>query len=215
MVLVSAAACQKQPEAPEPVLGDQVGREHVGEAAEPSGLGERPQGMEGRGDRAPVGPEMGSPSPGNQPPMRGDATGEPAGHEGREEPFGPGAQPNAAMPSEHAVCKSLDGEARLRVEDAQNGVVIVATPKTAAAVSTLKEDAKNIESLARAPAPPGPMGQTGDTCQLFTLAREPGVTTQVNETGNIVRITMTTSDPGGVKRLRQKGREAVAGLSRR
>ncbi|APR85515.1 Hypothetical protein A7982_10864 [Minicystis rosea] len=138
---------------------------------------------------------------------------------------GLGEQPTEGAPAamnERALCDALATGARLRVEDVQNGVAIVAQPKAGTNLSTVREDARRLENAIHANAPtegapttPGAVEHAtrgGETCGLADLARLPSVTTHLTEGGNSVRLMMTTSNPNEVRDLRRITRDELNAL---
>jgi hypothetical protein len=120
----------------------------------------------------------------------------------------PGQQGESAM-SEKSACDALANSAKLRVEDVQGGVSIVATPKTGQDLSTVKDDARHLETAIH-----GAHGAQGETCGIAELGRLPSVTAQVVEGVNSVRINMTTNNAGEVKDLRRIARDEVQDLAK-
>ncbi|MFT3775602.1 MAG: hypothetical protein QM820_60415 [Minicystis sp.] len=125
----------------------------------------------------------------------------------------------AAM-NERALCDALAAGARLRAEDVQNGVAIVAVPKGGTQLSSVRDDARRLESAIRTGSTgEGAAGaqqgtRSGETCGIAELGRLPSVTVQVNEGTNSVRILMTTSNNNEVRDLRRIARDELNALTK-
>lgn len=159
--------------------------------------------------------------PGQQPGQQGLGSG--LGQQGQQgQQPSEGQQGTAPGINERALCESLASEGRMRVEDAQNGVAIVITPKAGNALSTVRDDARRLESAIRQSAGSGEgvvgapqrSPRSGEACGLAELGRLPSVTTQLVEAGNSVRIVMTTSNANEVRDLRRIARDEVNALSK-
>jgi hypothetical protein len=150
----------------------------------------------------PPAPEMGTPSA--EPPKAGPpqpGIGAPQ----------PGAEPApGATANERELCNTLAGHAHLKVEDVQNGVVIVMTPRGGADTSIVKDDARRIENGIHA----GPGGAAGESCGLFTLGRLPSAHVQIVDRPGGAGLMITTTNPAEVKDLRREARDDVSNLGK-
>jgi hypothetical protein len=166
-----------------------------------------------------------------QPGMQGQQQGQQGlgsglgqqGQQGQQQqPPSAGQEPGTTVGvNERALCESLATEGRMRVEDAQNGVAVVITPKAGNQLSTIRDDARRLESAIRTGAgTEGVVGapqrsvRSGESCGLAELGRLPSVTTQLVESGNSVRILMTTNNANEVRDLRRIARDEVNALSK-
>jgi hypothetical protein len=119
--------------------------------------------------------------------------------------------------NERALCDALATSARLRIDDVQNGVVIVATPKAGNDLATVREQARRLENSIRTGG--GEAGaqhgmRAGESCGIAELGRLPSVSTQLTETGNSVRIMMTTNNAAEVRDLRRIARDELNALTK-
>jgi len=135
-------------------------------------------------------------------------------------PPGSGMEPPSAMPApakenERKLCDDLAASAMLHVEDVKNGVTIVAIPKAAASLASVRDDAQRVESTMRQHAAGAAASTPGsEACGLFAVARLPDVTTTLTEGTKSVRILVTTTNPAEVKDLRRLAREQVQDLTK-
>lgn len=157
--------------------------------------------------------QMGTEQPGSTAP--GDVP------DGRDQPrpglgsgLGQPGEPQAGATNERALCDALASGARLQVEDVQNGVAIVATPKQGGSLSSVRDDAKRLESAIHMGAGTHGGAQAGETCGIAELGRLPNVSTQVIEGQSSVRIVMTTANSGEVSDLRRMARTEISSLMR-
>jgi len=178
-----------------------------------SELGTREKGA--RGPEAPKGHEA-QPAQPAQPQQPGLGSG--LGQQAQ-----PGEQPapgetGAPAANERALCEALAKSARLRVEDVQGGVAIVATPRAGTDLSTVREEAQRLENSIRTGAAEGQAGgaqrgvRSAETCGIAELGRLPSVSVQLTEGGNAVRILMTTSNTAEVRDLRRIARDEIGAL---
>jgi hypothetical protein len=124
----------------------------------------------------------------------------------------PPSQAGTTGDSEHMLCNTLATEAKLRVEDVQNGVAIVFTPKAGHDLSAVRDDAHQIETSIHQPGTSG--GQSSQSCGLLSVGRLPSVTTTITEGMSTVRLVMTTSNPSEIKDLRRNARDQVSEISK-
>jgi hypothetical protein len=131
---------------------------------------------------------------------------------GLGQPERPSPEQGEQAMSDKAICDALAQSAKLRVEDVQHGVAIMATPKGDADVSTVRDDARRLSATIQKGAEPH--ADRGESCGLAELGRLPSVTVQMSEGGQGVRILMTTSNPSEVKDLRRMAREEIGVMTR-
>jgi hypothetical protein len=183
-----------------PPTGAEQGAQQ-GAMGEQGAMGAQPGAMGGQ--QGAMGGQQGA-----QPGTMGAPQGVPgAGATGEQQ----GAQPQAPMAgqSEREMCDTLASGAKLHVEDVQNGVAIVATPRAGSNLATVRDDAQRIERQIHQGPGAGAPGAGGEACGLFSLARLPSVSTNVTEAANSVRIVMTTSNPSEVRDLRRVARDQI------
>ena len=200
--------CTPRPERPTPMTPPaEPGAPSMEQPAQPGAEPQKPTSQMGRGEqpgrtREPQGREQ-QVQP--QEPQLGSGLGEP------ERPSPQQGEPGAAT-SEKAICDALAQSAKLRVEDVQHGVAIVATPKSGSNMSTVRDDARRLSAAIQQGAEP----QAGrdETCGLAELGRLPSVTVQMTEGSSAVRILMTTSNPSEVRDLRRLAREEIGTMMR-
>ena len=164
-------------------------------------------------EQPPLPPDHEAPQP--PPPGGAQATPPPPAETWAPRPRAaprPTEQPSTmgAGESERQLCDALAGDAKLHVEDVQQGVAIVAVPRTGHDLSTVRDDSHRIESVMHQHGPatgPGP-----EACGLFVIARLPDVNVAVGEGSNSMRIVMTTSNGAEVKDLRRIAREQVGAM---
>lgn len=115
----------------------------------------------------------------------------------------PGATGMTTPPVNYTtLCSSLTSEANIRVDNVQNGVALILTPKAGWTMDSLRDKAQEVEHAMTTASTPGLT--TEGECRLFKMAAEPGVTTQLTEGGKSIKIVVTTSgDPAAVKSLRK------------
>ncbi len=165
----------------------------------------------------PPGPEMGAPAH-PPPPAAGAPPPPPPGEMVAPPPPSTPQEPPAGATgggeNERQMCDELAGAAALHVEDVQNGVAIVMTPKAGHDLASVRDDARRVETTMRqrggvetAPAP-------GTSCGLFSVTQMPGVTAQLVEGAKRVRIVLTTPNPAEVKDLRRVTRDQVQSLGK-
>jgi hypothetical protein len=176
----------------------QLGNERFGQQGMGSGIGQQGtqeygQGQVGQGQQ-------------NQPGQQGFGAGVGSAEQGGE----PG---QVQATSEKAACDALVNSAKLHVEDVQNGIAIVASPKGGTSLSTVREDARRLEAAIRTGGEGGQRGRA-ESCGIAELGRLPSVSVQVTEAANSVRIQMTTSNNAEVKDLRRIARDEVATMSK-
>ena len=120
--------------------------------------------------------------------------------------------PHAGSTNDKALCEGLASSAKLRVEDVQNGIAIVAVPKQGSNLASVRDGARRLESSIHGAEGMHGGQATGESCGIAQLGRLPSVTTAVTEGANSVRIVMTTTNPSEVKDLRKMGRDEIGSL---
>lgn len=222
LIPLAVACSHRQAETPTGGTMPETGSSQAGTSAQ---VGQEGQvGSPGvSGDQGQIGQpgQLSQQGRGNQPGNQGQ-TNQGPGNQSQTSPYGDqgfgaglgeqpgqaGQQGESAM-SEKIACDALANNAKLRVEDVQGGVSIVATPKTGQDLATVRDDARRLESAIH-----GAHGAQQETCGIAELARLPSVTAQVVETGNQVRINMTTTNAGEVRDLRRIARDEVQSLTK-
>jgi hypothetical protein len=106
----------------------------------------------------------------------------------------------------------LSTSAKLKVEDVQNGVAIVMTPKHGHELGALRDEAHRMDTMVHQQPQGGAAGH--ETCGLLSIGRLPGVSTSVTEGRKDVRVLMTTPNHAEVKDLRRIAREQVNNLGK-
>src|SRR5262249_14000549 len=148
--------------------------------------------------------------PAPSPPSPGEMGAAPGGAPPGTEAPTPSAP--TAGESERQLCDALASGAKLHVEDVQNGVAIVAVPRTGHDLSSVRDDARRVEDMMKkhtVASAPGP-----DTCGLFAISRLPSVNTTLSEGASSVRIVLTTSNAAEVKDLRRIARDQVGSMTK-
>lgn len=212
---------QQAPGAPTEVPG-QAPTGPTGQLGTQEQMGQQPQMGQGQMGQGAMGQQPGQMQPGAQGQQQGQqGLGSGLGQQGQQPPT-PSEQPGTTTGvNERALCESLASEGRMRVEDAQNGVAIVITPKAGNQLSTIRDDARRLESSIRSGVggegvvgAPQRSVRSGEACGLAELGRLPSVSTQLVESGNSVRIVMTTNNANEVRDLRRIARDEVNALSK-
>ncbi|MDI1451945.1 hypothetical protein [Polyangium sp. 6x1] len=134
-----------------------------------------------------------------------------AGQWGQGQGQGQAGQGGMAIMSEQEMCSSFVQHSNLRVEDAEGGVVIIATPKSGVDLSTLRGDALHIAYTMSPPAGEQRAARptsAAERCALFDLGQTAG-RSGVVEQGNEIRIILLAQDTTGVPTLRSQARNFV------
>lgn len=98
------------------------------------------------------------------------------------------------------LCSSLTEQANVRVDNVQNGVALIITPKAGQTLDTIRDKTTEVERAMSSAS----NGQPSEgECTLFTMAKEPGTTTELSEGSQSIKITVTNQDPNTVKSLRK------------
>jgi hypothetical protein len=136
-----------------------------------------------------------------------------------DEGMGAGVDTTVAR-SERELCDALTQGAKLRSEDIQGGVALIATPRGAADLAEVTARVRSIEhALAPAADRTSEPGATpgsptaGERCPLFTFGRMAG-RREVIEEAATVRILFKSDDPVTVAALRRDARAYLGSLGK-
>jgi len=137
----------------------------------------------------------------------------PAGSQGSQaQPSQPGTVSGQVAPmNEHSMCSSFAQHSKMRVEDIEGGVAIIAVPKEGEELATLRGFALSIAYTMSPPTGQPPHVRptsTSERCELFDLS---GLATRsgVVEQGNEIRILLLARDTSDVAALRNQARDFV------
>lgn len=158
-------------------------------------------------------PADGAPAAPQEPPGAPPAPGTPApgfigGPMGQMEQQDQMGADHQGMMSERQLCTGLAQNANMRVEEVENGVAIVMTPKQGVDPSTLRQHGVHASYMISPPGNQPPQARpqsSAERCSLFDLSSYTA-RSGVVEQGNEVRIILLGQSAGDVQTLRSQAR---------